>query len=101
MDLTAYEKETIINYNEAEQTAIVYTHNKALRRTLDKLAQERPDDCHIDKVSHDGAATDYTVPKMWIKIRPPRIASEAQKAASRAAAEKAKLARTNTRHGDD
>ena len=101
MDLTAYERETIINYNEAEQTASVYTHNKTLRRTLDKLAQERPDDCHIDKVSHDGAATDYTVPKMWIKIRPPRIASEAQKVASRAAAEKAKLARASTRHGDD
>ena len=42
MDLTAYERETIINYNEAEQTASVYTHNKTLRRTLDKLAQERP-----------------------------------------------------------
>ena len=101
MDVTAYEKETIINYNEGEPTASVYTHNRALRRTLDKLAQERPDDCHIDKVSHDGAATDYTVPKMWIKIRPPRIASEAQKVASRAAAEKAKLARASTRHGDD
>lgn len=47
MDLTAYERETIIGYNEAEQTASVYTHNKALRRTLDKLAQERPEDCHI------------------------------------------------------
>ena len=101
MELTKCEMETIVNFNEAESVASVYTHNKALRRTLDKLAQERPDDCHIDKVSHDGAATDYTVPKMWIKIRPPRIASEAQKAASRAAAEKAKLARTNTRHGDD
>lgn len=101
MELSLYERETIINYNEGEPTASVYTHNKALRRTLDKLAQERPDDCHIDKVSHDGAATDYTVPKMWIKIRPPRIASEAQKVASRAAAEKAKLARASTRHGDD
>ena len=29
MDLTAYERETIIGYNEAEQTASVYTHNKA------------------------------------------------------------------------
>ena len=101
MDLTAYEKETIINYNEGEPTASVYTHNRALRRTLDKLAQERPDDCHIDKVSPDGAATDSTVPKMWIKIRPPRIASEAQKVASRAAAEKAKVAGASTRHGDD
>ena len=40
MELTAYERETIINYNEGEPTASVYTHNRALRRTLDKLAQE-------------------------------------------------------------
>ena len=101
MELALYERETIINFNEAESTASIYTHNKALRRTLDKLAQERPEDCRIDRVSHDGAATDYSVPKSWVKIRPPRIASEAQKAASRAAAQKAKLARTNTRHGDN
>ena len=101
MDLTAYERETIINYNEGEPTASVYTHNKALRRTLDKLAQERPEDCRVDRVSHEGAAADFVIPKNWIKIRPPRVANEAQKAASRAAAEKAKLARTNTRHGDD
>ena len=101
MELALYERETIINFNEAESTASIYTHNKALRRTLDKLAQERPEDCRIDRVSHDGAATDYSVPKSWVKIRPPRVASEAQKAASRAAAEKAQLARANTRHGDD
>ena len=47
MNLSLFERETIIGYNEAEQTASVYTHNKALRRTLDKLAQERPEDCHI------------------------------------------------------
>ena len=101
MNLSLYEQETIVNFNEEEATANVYTHNRTLRRKLDKLAQERPEDCHIDRVSHDGAATDYTVPKVWVKIRPPRIASEAQKAVSRAAAQKAKLARTNTRHGDD
>ena len=101
MELSLYERETIINYNEGEPTASVYTHNRALRRTLDKLAQERPEDCRVDRVGHEGDATDYIIPKAWVKIRPPRIASEAQKAASRAAAEKAKLARTNTRHGDD
>ena len=101
MELSLYERETIINYNEGEPTASVYTHNCALRRTLDKLAQERPEDCRVDKESHEGAAADYIIPKAWVKIRPPRIASEAQKAASRAAAEKAKLARKNTRHGDD
>ena len=43
MNLSLYEQETIINYNEAEKTAGVYTHNKALRRKLERLSQERPD----------------------------------------------------------
>ena len=101
MELSLYERETIITYNEAESEASVYTHNKALRRTLDKLAQERPEDCRVDRVGHGGAAADYTIPKAWVKIRPPRVASEAQKAASRRAAEKAQLARQSTTHGED
>lgn len=101
MELSLYERETIINYNEGEPTANIYTHNKALRRTLDKLAQQRPEDCRVDRVGHGGAAADYTIPKAWVKIRPPRVASEAQKAASRRAAEKAQLARHSTPHGDD
>ena len=101
MELSLYERETIINYNEGEPTANIYTHNKALRRTLDKLAQQRPEDCRVDRVGHGGAAADYTIPKAWVKIRPPRVASEAQKAASRRAVEKAQLARHSTPHGDD
>ena len=66
MELSLYERETIINYNEVEPTASIYTHNKALRRTLDKLAQERPEDCRIDRVSHEGYATDYIIPKVWV-----------------------------------
>ena len=30
MKLTNVEKETVINFNEAERTASVYTHNEAL-----------------------------------------------------------------------
>lgn len=81
MNLSLYEQETIVNFNEADSTASVYTHNRALIRQLDKLAQERPGDCHREKTSHDGKAVDYIIPKAWIKVKPPRIASEAQKAA--------------------
>ena len=35
MKLTRYEKETIINFNEAEATANIYTHNGGLIRKLD------------------------------------------------------------------
>lgn len=49
MNLSLYEQETIINFNEADSTASVYTHNRALIRQLDKLAEERPGDCHREK----------------------------------------------------
>lgn len=31
-DLTAYERETIINYNQGDQTASIYTHDPKLIR---------------------------------------------------------------------
>lgn len=73
--LSNYERETIINFNEAEATASVYTHNRALIRKLETLAQERPEDCHLEKTSHDGQAVDYTIPKSWVRINPPRNAA--------------------------
>ena len=82
MNLTRYEQETIINFNEEEKTASVYTHNGPLRRRLEQMAQERPKDCRLFKTCHDGQAVEYYIPKSWIKIRPPRVASEAQKAVS-------------------
>lgn len=90
MNLTPYERETIINYNEGEQTASVYTHNKALIKKLNEYAQQRPEQCQVDNISRGGQAVDYTIPKTWVRIRPPRIASEAQKAAARAALERAR-----------
>ena len=99
MNLSLYEQESVISFNEAEKTANVYTHNKALRRKLEKLAQDRPEECRIDKLSHSGRAADYIIPKAWVKITPPRIASEAQKAACRKAAEKAASVRWNAPRG--
>ena len=76
MNMARYEQETIINFNEEEKTAGIYTHNKVLRQKLAALARDR-----LVKASRSGRAVDYTIPKSWIKIVPPRIASEAQKAA--------------------
>ena len=96
MNLSLYEQETIINYNESEKTAGVYTHNKALRRKLERLAQERPEDCRLEKASHDGQAVDYTIPKGWIRIYPQRTVGEAQ----RQALEKARNALKTTGRAD-
>ena len=58
MNLTRYEQETIINFNEEEKTASVYTHNGPLRRRLEQMAQERPKDCRLFKTWHDGQAVE-------------------------------------------
>lgn len=72
MNLTNSERETILNFNESEDTASVYTHSRALRRKLDKLSADRPEECRLVKTCHDGQATEFCVPKNWIRINPPR-----------------------------
>ena len=41
--LSKYEQETVINFNAGEQTAIVYTRDKAVMRRIDALVIEFPD----------------------------------------------------------
>lgn len=41
MNMARYEQETIINFNEEEKTAGIYTHNKVLRQKLAALARDR------------------------------------------------------------
>lgn len=81
MKLSKEERETIICYNEAEQTASVYTHNRALRRKLEQLAQDRPTERRLEKISCDGQAVDYIVPKQWVKLNAGRQWTEEQRAA--------------------
>ena len=75
MNLTRYERETIITYNDEEKTAGVYTHNKALLRKLEQLSQARPDECKLEGMSRGGQAADYIIPKSWVRIYPPRVAA--------------------------
>lgn len=87
--LSRYEQETIINFNEGEDTASVYTHNKTLLRKLEQLARERPDECRLFKTCRNGQAAEYYIPKRWLKIRPTRILSEEERATRAEAARKA------------
>lgn len=43
MGLTKYEQETIINFNEKERLASLYTHNQSLQNTLLSLCQGQTD----------------------------------------------------------
>lgn len=84
--------------SRAEQETTI-TFNGRMQRTLAKLAVERPDEVQHVKATPEGGET-YIVPKGWVRVRASRILSEAQKAASLKAAEKARLSRSNTRRGD-
>ena len=80
------EQETIINFNEEEKTASVFTFNGPLQRRLAKLAEERPAECHrVQDTWQPPGSMEYSVPKRWIKINPshPREMSEEQKQAAR------------------
>ena len=48
MKLTPYERETIILYNEAEDTASVYTHDHRLIDKLKQLHAKYPDKIYPD-----------------------------------------------------
>ena len=79
MKLTRYEKETIINFNEAEATANIYTHNGGLIRKLDALADQRPEEAKRGRSFPDGGR-EFTVPKRWVKVNASRTLTEEQKA---------------------
>jgi len=75
--LSASERETIILFNEAEATAEIDTHNAAMRRRLETVRRNHPEDMTL--VRRDGYADTYIFPKKWIKIILPRRASEKQR----------------------
>lgn len=79
MQLTNLERETIINFNEAERTASVYTHNEALKRQLLELCQSHPEQVRQTAANVDGGLT-FELPKKWLKVSPPRTLSPAQRA---------------------
>jgi len=77
MKLSLLERETIVNWNEAEATAQVYTHNPALQRQLSELCGTHPEQVRQTDKNGFGGMT-FELPKRWVKIVPPRKLSPAQ-----------------------
>jgi hypothetical protein len=74
MRLTRQEQETIVNFNQAEDTAYVYTCSTSWMQHLEKTLGLKP------TALHGQYAREYEFPKAWIrKPRKPRQLSEAQK----------------------
>lgn len=76
--LTGLEQETIILFNEAEKTASVETYNGRLKKKLDKLAAERPED--VTAADGNDGSRKYVVPKKWVTVKSPRIMSDEARA---------------------
>lgn len=80
-NLTRYEKETVINFNDAEKIAYISTSQNWMKERLKKLQKEFPNEVKITK--EDEYILFATVPKRYIKkIGPGRRMTEEQKKAS-------------------
>lgn len=77
MTLSPFERETIINYNQGEQEASVYTYDKKLRRKLDEWCEKYPD---IRRIREGADWSEYSISKRLINIRKPTEISASHKA---------------------
>ena len=79
--LTKYEKETIILFNEGEDTANIYTYNAGLRKRLVAFSKKYPDLCRLEKNCEQGGVT-YILDKsrLSIRLQPPYSEERRQKA---------------------
>ena len=66
--LSKYEKETIINWNEAENLASVYTFNASLKRRLAEFSRKYPLLCRLERSTTEGSVT-YMIDKSRLSIR--------------------------------
>ncbi len=77
MKLTRHEMESILNYNAGEQTATLYTRDKAVMRKLDTLVADFPDTYKL--TGQDEVSKTYSFPKLYVSYRKPRIVSVEQR----------------------
>ena len=81
MKLSRYEQESILNYNAGEQTATLYTRDKAVMRKLDTLVADFPDTYSL--IGQDKVSKTYSFPKSFVSYRKPRAVSTEQRERAR------------------
>ena len=82
MKLSKYEKETIINWNEGETIASIYTFNASLKRRLEDFSRKYPRLCRLESSTPEGSVT-YVLDKSRLSIRLVPPYSEERLAAAR------------------
>lgn len=68
--LTLAEQETVINFDNELPTASIYTHDARLRRKLEELSKQYPEQFVLRRKG-PGQAVTYSFPKRCVGIRPP------------------------------
>ena len=81
MKLTRYEMESIVLYNAEEQTATLYTRDRAVMRKLDTLVADFPDTYKL--IGQDEVSKTYSFPKSHVSYRKPRAVSTEQRERAR------------------
>lgn len=86
MKLSPAERETIILFSDADDTASIYTFDKRLIKKLDALCKKCPDEVYEEKKKSGYGARNYIAPKACVTIREP-FSKTRREAASRRALE--------------
>ena len=68
MDLTKYERETVVVFNEAESDAELYTCSQVMMRKMDELVKN---DSRFSVIEEDEVSKTYKFPKKYFKVRKP------------------------------
>lgn len=80
------ERETIINFNDEEEIANLYTCNRSMMTKMDKLCKSNPDIFQLDE--YDESSKTYLFPKKLVSIRRPVKLTAKQKEARKNNAKK-------------
>ena len=87
-NVTKEERETIVNFNEAEDTAVIYTFNNDLKKRLAAFAKKYPDLCRLTVDDTDFGSVTYEIQKSRVSIRLVAPYSEERRKAAREYAKK-------------
>ena len=94
-NVTKEERETIVNFNEAEDTAVLYTYNNDLKKRIAAFAKKYPDLCKLTVDDADFGSVTYEIQKSRVSIRLVAPYSEERR---KAASERAKIKGVQTRN---
>lgn len=68
-NVTKEERETIVNFNEADDIATIYTFNTGLKKRLASFAEKYPDLCRMTVDDAVYGSVTYEIQKSRVSIR--------------------------------